>query len=205
MMQRLLTNRASPERRGTALLLGSLLLFLQAGCGSPGTKGGASAPETGSPDGTVVEGGTSDGGSFEGATSDGGPIEDGDAGPALPATIAVDPATKLGTIGPAFVGLSYEKAHLSAGFFRGDNAAAIAMFDLLGPSILRIGGNTGVRPSRRTEASRRIRPRACRIPAARSPSTYRPRARRSCSRGERRLRQSFIVAGLGFPLCRMSG
>jgi hypothetical protein len=58
------------------------------------------------------------------------------------ATITVDPATTLGTIGPGFVGLSYEKSHLEDGFFRGDNAALIAMVDLLGPSVLRVGGNS---------------------------------------------------------------
>jgi len=78
----------------------------------------------------------------EGGPSDAGTVEGGEAGPTLAAMITVDPATKLGTIGPAFAGLSYEKSHLQVGFFRGDNAAAIAMFDLLGPSILRIGGNS---------------------------------------------------------------
>jgi hypothetical protein len=40
------------------------------------------------------------------------------------------------------VGLSYEKSHLEEGYFRGDNAALVAMVDLLGPSVLRIGGNS---------------------------------------------------------------
>src|SRR5580692_9838207 len=59
-----------------------------------------------------------------------------DAGPAITAAITVDPATTLGAIGPEFVGLSYEKSHLEDGFFRGGNAALVAMLDLLGPSIL---------------------------------------------------------------------
>jgi hypothetical protein len=65
-----------------------------------------------------------------------------DAGPAVAATITVDPATTVGAIGPGFVGLSYEKSHLEDGYFRGDNAALVAMVDLLGPSVLRVGGNS---------------------------------------------------------------
>jgi hypothetical protein len=83
-----------------------------------------------------MEGSTSD------APADAATVEGGEAGPTLAAAIAVDPGTKLGGIGPAFVGLSYEKSQLQSGFFRGNNAAAVAMFDLLGPSILRIGGNS---------------------------------------------------------------
>jgi hypothetical protein len=119
-------------------LLGSAPFFAPAGCGSTASEGSTSAPETGSQDGTVLK----DGPSGADSPSDAGTIEAGEAGPTLPATITVDPSTKLGTIGAAFVGLSYEKSHLQSGFFRGDNTAAVAMFDLLGPSILRVGGNT---------------------------------------------------------------
>ena len=65
-----------------------------------------------------------------------------DAGPPLAVAIVVDPTTTVGAIGPAFVGLSYEKSHLRQGLFRGDNAALVALFELLGPSILRVGGNS---------------------------------------------------------------
>jgi Glycosyl hydrolase family 79 C-terminal beta domain len=71
--------------------------------------------------------------------SDGGPD---DAARSVFASITVDPTTTLGTIGPGFVGLSYEKSHLTGGFFRGDNAALVAMVGLLGPSVLRVGGNS---------------------------------------------------------------
>jgi hypothetical protein len=64
-----------------------------------------------------------------------------DAGPTVPGTITVDPSTQVGTIPPAFFGLSYEKSELTTGLFRGDNAALIALFKLLGPGLLRIGGN----------------------------------------------------------------
>lgn len=73
----------------------------------------------------------------------GGAPDTGDAmGPSVPGTVVVNPATTVGTIGPASAGLSYEKAHMTAGFFTGSNGPLIAMFNLLGPSVLRIGGNT---------------------------------------------------------------
>jgi hypothetical protein len=56
--------------------------------------------------------------------------------------VTVNQAMTTGTIGPGFAGLSYEKDHLTDGFFTGSNAALIAIFDLLGPSVLRVGGNT---------------------------------------------------------------
>ena len=90
----------------------------------------------------------------------------------LSATITVDPATKLGAIGPAFVGLSYEKSHLQAGFFRGDNAAAVAMFDLLGPGILRVGGTRSTAPcGRRTTPALPLRTRPLPAPSRRRTST----------------------------------
>jgi len=66
----------------------------------------------------------------------------GDAQPPVPVTVTVDPTVTAGAIGPGFVGLSYEKSHLRQGLFRGDNAALVALFKLLGPSILRVGGNS---------------------------------------------------------------
>jgi hypothetical protein len=119
-------------------LVASSPFLSPAACGGSGSAGSASKLDGGSRDGTASspsDAGTSDDG-------EAGRDEGGEAGPTLSATITVDPATKLGAIGPAFVGLSYEKSHLQAGFFRGDNAAAVAMFDLLGPGILRVGGNS---------------------------------------------------------------
>jgi hypothetical protein len=65
-----------------------------------------------------------------------------DGGPVVDASITVDPTKPLGTIGPGFVGLSYEKSHLEDGYFTGTNAPLIALFQLLGPSLLRVGGNS---------------------------------------------------------------
>jgi hypothetical protein len=100
--------------------------------------------------GSKVSPRTTGGGGVGGAPMDAAPGDrnapaDGalaDARPQLAAMIAVDPTTTVGAIGPAFVGLSYEKSHLRQGLFRGDNAALVALFELLGPSILRVGGNS---------------------------------------------------------------
>ena len=65
-----------------------------------------------------------------------------DAGPTVPATITVDPSTQVGTIPPAFLGLGYEKSEMPSGLFAGTDAPLIALLSLLGPGLLRIGGNS---------------------------------------------------------------
>jgi uncharacterized protein (TIGR03437 family) len=57
------------------------------------------------------------------------------------ATVTVS-STIIGAIGPAFAGLSYEKSQMANPFFSPQNANAIGMFKLIGPSLLRIGGNS---------------------------------------------------------------
>jgi uncharacterized protein (TIGR03437 family) len=61
--------------------------------------------------------------------------------PATPATVTVT-NTVTGVIGPAFAGLSYEKSEMANSFFSPQNANAIGLFKLIGPSLLRIGGNS---------------------------------------------------------------
>jgi hypothetical protein len=51
-------------------------------------------------------------------------------------------ATAAGSIGPAFAGLSYEKSELYGPLFSASNSDLIGMFKRLGPSILRVGGNS---------------------------------------------------------------
>jgi uncharacterized protein (TIGR03437 family) len=48
----------------------------------------------------------------------------------------------IGVIGPAFAGLSYEKSQMADPFFSPQNDDAIGLFKLIGPSLLRIGGNS---------------------------------------------------------------
>jgi len=64
-------------------------------------------------------------------------------GPITSATIVVtaNPAG-VGALNSTFVGLSYEKSSLYEPLFTGSNANLIALFELLGTGILRIGGNS---------------------------------------------------------------
>jgi hypothetical protein len=64
------------------------------------------------------------------------------SGPTVTATVAVTQSTTVGQIGPRFVGLSYEKSHLTDQFFTAGNAPLIALCKMLGPSMVRIGGNS---------------------------------------------------------------
>ncbi len=65
------------------------------------------------------------------------------SGPITSASLSVT-ATSAGSIASAFAGLSYEKSTLYENpyLFTGTNATLIALFKLLGPSVLRIGGNS---------------------------------------------------------------
>jgi uncharacterized protein (TIGR03437 family) len=63
------------------------------------------------------------------------------SGPVTAATVTVT-TTVVGVIGPTFAGLSYEKAQMANPFFSPQNADAIGLFNLIGPSLLRIGGNS---------------------------------------------------------------
>ena len=51
-------------------------------------------------------------------------------------------ASVYGSIGEGFAGLSYEKSQLYGPLFSGTNTNLISLFKQLGPSVLRIGGNT---------------------------------------------------------------
>jgi hypothetical protein len=78
----------------------------------------------------------------EASTGDGGAEASADAGPSVNATVTVTPGKTVGTIGPGFAGLSYEKSHINDGFFTPTNTDLIGLFKLLGPSVLRVGGNS---------------------------------------------------------------
>jgi hypothetical protein len=51
----------------------------------------------------------------------------------------VNPGKTAGRIAPGFIGLSFEKTHLTNGTLTADNAPLIALFKLLGAGVLRIG------------------------------------------------------------------
>ncbi|MGP0018764.1 MAG: hypothetical protein ACLPHP_09370 [Candidatus Sulfotelmatobacter sp.] len=63
------------------------------------------------------------------------------SGPLTQASLTVT-ATSTGSIGPAFAGLSYEKSQLYGPLFSASNTDLIGMFDRLGASVLRVGGNS---------------------------------------------------------------
>ena len=65
------------------------------------------------------------------------------SGPITQASLTVT-TTANGSIGPAFAGLSYEKSSLYEGpyLFSSSNSNLIGLFQRLGPSVLRIGGNS---------------------------------------------------------------
>jgi hypothetical protein len=72
------------------------------------------------------------------------------SGPVVAGAVTVSQSA-VGRLTRGFVGLSYEKSHLTDQYFSASNAPLIAMFKLLGPSNVRIGGtsldHTGWQPS----------------------------------------------------------
>jgi hypothetical protein len=104
---------------GALALVASSLL---PGCGSAGSSGGTG--------GTGGDGGSSN-------------AQPTPSGPLTAASLSVT-ATSAGSIGSAFAGLSYEKSTLYENpyLFTGINVDLVALFKLIGPSILRIGGNS---------------------------------------------------------------
>jgi hypothetical protein len=74
----------------------------------------------------------------------GGALSPAASSAALPATTAVsvtvDPAS-VGDVGTGFAGFSYEKDRVGADVFDVHDTNLVNLFRLLGPSVLRIGGN----------------------------------------------------------------
>jgi hypothetical protein len=62
-------------------------------------------------------------------------------GPITQASLSVS-AAATGSIGAGFAGLSYEKSMLTGPLFSAANANLIGLFKLLGPGVLRIGGDS---------------------------------------------------------------
>jgi hypothetical protein len=63
------------------------------------------------------------------------------SGPTIPGTVTVNRAETAGQVGPGFAGFSFEKTHMTNGTFTGKNAPLIALFNLLGPTVIRIGAD----------------------------------------------------------------
>jgi len=108
-----------------------------AGGGSGGARGvaGSSGAGGNSAGGNSAAGG----GNVGGASTSGEPPPL--TGTVVAGTVKVTRATTLAQLAPGFAGFSFEKTHLTDGFFTADHAALIAMFKLLGPGIVRIGAD----------------------------------------------------------------
>ena len=136
------------------------------GVGATGAGGGAGRGGGGSAAGGMTNGGSSAtggrpssggaGGALGGATSTAGMSGMGAIGgtgepmdnppPPLTGTTAsvsvkVTRSTPVGKVSPGTAGFSFEKSHLSDGFFTGTHAPLISMFKLLGPGVVRIGAD----------------------------------------------------------------
>jgi hypothetical protein len=116
--------------------------------GVAGAGGGSGA--AGQPDVADAPGGGRD---AAGGSATAGDTATGEAGlpadnppPALTgttvtATVKVTPGTPLGKLPAGSAGFSFEKSHMSDGFFTATHAPLIAMLKLLGPGVVRIGAD----------------------------------------------------------------
>lgn len=112
--------------------------------GAPGTGGVAGA--AGGQSGAGM-GGNRDAGSSTGSADAG--VADGGSGsppppftgPTVAGTVTVTRGSAMGHLAPGFAGFSFEKTHMTDGFFTASNAPLIALFKLLGPGFVRIGAN----------------------------------------------------------------
>ena len=62
-------------------------------------------------------------------------------GTTVSGTVKVTRGTRMGHLPAGFAGFSFEKSHMSDGFFVPTHAALVAMFKLLGPGVVRIGAD----------------------------------------------------------------
>lgn len=110
--------------------------------GAAGATGGrATGGAGGSPD-TSRDAGSSDN---DASATDGGPPADNPppalTGTTATATVKVTRGTAVGKLPAGSAGFSFEKSHMSDGFFTASHASLIAMFKLLGPGVVRIGAD----------------------------------------------------------------
>ena len=102
--------------------------------GSPGTGGQGGGPVA---DGGVPDGSSPDGGGGAPAANPPPPL----TGTTVTSTIKVMRGAAMGHLSAGAASFSFEKSHMSDGFFTGTHAPLIAMFKLLGPGVLRIGAD----------------------------------------------------------------
>jgi hypothetical protein len=112
------------------------------------TTGAEAGPTTGNDAGqtTGVEGGTTTGTGANinsGAGPWGTPVAGGPtpSGTTVTGTVTVNRSTIQGAVGTGFAGFSFEKTHITNSTLTGTNAPLIALYKLIGPTVLRLGAN----------------------------------------------------------------
>jgi hypothetical protein len=107
--------------------------------GGSGTSGGEDGGSAGKTDGgTTTTTGMNAGAGQWGTPVAGGPTP---SGTMVTGTVTVNRGNTVGTIGSGFVGFSYEKTHLTNSSLTASNAPLAALYNLIGPVVLRIGAN----------------------------------------------------------------
>ncbi len=113
--------------------------------GLAGASGSAGRPATGGQSGaaggagsSITGAGGSPGGGIDWSMSrTGGPTI---SGPAVNETLTVNRAMTVGKLAPGYAGFSFEKTHITDPYFTPADAPLIALFRLLGPGYIRVGG-----------------------------------------------------------------
>src|SRR6202142_2784771 len=107
---------------------------------SPGSSGGSSDGSGSSSGDAETSVSSNDAGSGDASlgSMDGGPAFNG---PTTAGTVTVNRTMKMGALAQGFAGFSFEKTHMSDGFFTATNAPLVALFKLLAPGLVRIGAN----------------------------------------------------------------
>ena len=71
----------------------------------------------------------------------GTPTAGGPTGTGVTAMVTVNAGTTVGTIGPEFIGFSYEKTHITNGSLTSANTSLISLYKLLGSPVMRLGAD----------------------------------------------------------------
>ena len=91
--------------------------------------------------GTTASGGTTGSGGTTPPSDWGTPVAGGPSGTGVTATVTVNTGTTVGTVGPKFVGFSYEKTHITNASLTSSNKKLIGLYKLLGTPTVRLGAN----------------------------------------------------------------
>lgn len=113
------------------------------GGNTTGLGGAAGRPASGGQTGSGGAAGSSSTGGTPGSGIDWSTTRTGSvtiSGPSVTGTVTVNKAMTVGKLAPGYAGFSFEKTHITDPYFTPNDAALIALFRLLGPGYIRIGG-----------------------------------------------------------------